>query len=363
MRKDHFTTRSRKFMKLNATAQNPLEWLALKSGLAPEPVAVGHFGYLVSKFLLEAIHKNVFENIGHESCSLQSIASACKLNETALQKLLGLLASMGLVDYKNNLFLLTKKAKQWLLKDSPSSMYWLLMFDQKVCFNWMDYVGEFLETGKGLQYHSTFTEEQWFYYQKAMHAIAQNAAREIVRKVPVMDNPTSMLDIGGSHGLYANAFCKMHPSLKATVLDLPEAIAQVQQMEHTLSNANQLEYIVGNILTDEIGVGTYDFILLASVAHHFTDAENRMVAQKVYAALKPGGLYTIMEVLSPKKIKKDADMLGTLGDIFFSLSSTSGTWSLPQIKSWMKDAGLTFTKKSSFMFIPGYMAITGKKDG
>ena len=348
-------------MKLTTTAQNPFEWLAINTGLAPEPIAVGHFGYLVSKFLLEAIDKNVFETIGKRKCTLQEIALACSLHEGSLNKLLGLLASMGLIDFKNNLFSLTKKSKKWLLKDSPSSMYWLLMFDQHVCFNWMNYVGEFLQTGKGLQYHSTFNEQQWFYYQKAMECVAKNAAREIVSKVPSLSTPAIMLDIGGSHGLYSAAFCKKYPRLQATVFDLPAAIDQTKKMEKDASTESSITYLPGDILTDNIGENKYDFILMASVAHHFTEEENIMVTNKVRAALKPGGYYTIMEVLSPKKIQRNGDMLSTIGDLFFALSSTSGTWNLRQIKNWMQHANLSIIKKSSFLFLPGYVAITAKK--
>ena len=52
-------------MKLAPVSQNPLEWLALKSGLVPTPLAYSHFGFMISKFLLEATDKGVFEAIGH----------------------------------------------------------------------------------------------------------------------------------------------------------------------------------------------------------------------------------------------------------------------------------------------------------
>ncbi|WP_207494183.1 methyltransferase [Aridibaculum aurantiacum] len=348
-------------MKLTTTAQNPLEWIAVKTGVAPEPVAVAHFGYLVSKFVLEAIDKGVFEAIGKRKVTANDIATACKLNTTAVEKLLRLFASMGLVITSPPHFALTAKAKKWLLKDSPSSLYWLLLFDQKVCFEWMNYASTFLETGKGLQYHDSFTTEQWFYYQKAMEAVAKNAAREITRRVPSFSAPTQMLDIGGSHGLYAAAFCKKYASLKATILDLPAAVEQAQHMDRDPQVSARLSYTAGNILHDEIGSNKYDFILLASVAHHFTEEENKLVAQKVQAALKPGGYFTIMEVVSPGQIKKNEDMLGAIGDIFFALSSTSGTWSKDDIQQWMKEAGLNVVKKSTFLFLPGYTAITGKK--
>jgi hypothetical protein len=188
-------------MKLSPIAQNPLEWIALKAGLVPVPMAYSHFGFMMSKFLLEAVDKGIFEAIGHKKVPLKQVAETCKLNERALQSLLGVLASMKLVNFKNGLFYLTRQSKKWMLKDSPDSLYWLMMFDNRVCLKWMDNVGEFLQTGKGLQYHDTFNEQEWFYYQKAMEAAATATSKEAVRKIPVPNGATRMLDIGGAHGL------------------------------------------------------------------------------------------------------------------------------------------------------------------
>ena len=90
-------------------------------------------------------------------------------------------------------------------------------------------------------------------------------------------------------------------------------------------------------------------------------SENNMVAQKAYEALKPRGVFTIMEVLKQDKIVYNGDMLSALGDLFFALSSTSGTWSLQQIKNWQTTAGFHFYKKHRMISIPGYVAVSGRK--
>src|SRR5687768_9051510 len=108
-------------MKLVPKAQNLLEWIGLKAGLVPTPVAYSHFGFLMSKVLLEATDKGVFEAIGHNRVSLQHIKEECRLNERALQSVLSMLASMGLIDHQNEKFSLTRQSKKWLLRDSPHS--------------------------------------------------------------------------------------------------------------------------------------------------------------------------------------------------------------------------------------------------
>ncbi len=349
-------------MKFSPIAQNPIEWFALKAGLVPVPLAYSHFGFLMSKFLLEATDKGIFEAIGHKKKSLKEVAETCNLNERALHSLLGVLASMKLVKIKNDQFYLTRQSKKWLLKDSPNSLYWLLMFDNRVCLKWMNYVGEFLQTGKGLQYHETLNEEEWFYYQKAMEAAATATSKEAVRKIPVPPAAKLMLDIGGSHGLYSVALCNKNPGLTSTIIDLPAAVEKAKPILEKFNMGNRVLHKAGNILHEDLGHEQYDIILMASVAHHFTDEENLIVAQKAYNALKPGGHYTIIEILRRDTIQYNGDMLSSIGDFFFALSSTSGAWSLQEIKQWQKQVGFSHYKKATFLSIPGYAAVTARKN-
>jgi SAM-dependent methyltransferase len=348
-------------MRFSPIAQNPLEWLALKAGIVPTPLAYSHFGFMLSKFLLEAVDKGIFEAIGYKKVSLSHICTTCELNEKAVRSILGVLATMGLIKENRGFFYLTQKSKKWILKESPDSLYWLMMFDNRVCIKWMDYVGTFLKTGKGLQYHETLTEDEWFYYQKAMEATAAATSREAVNKIPVPPGATRMLDIGGSHGLYSVALCKKHAGLTATIFDLKGAVDKAAPILAKYNMQNNVSHQIGNALTDDLGTEMYDVVVMASVAHHFTAEENVAVARKVYGALKSGGTFTILEVLRADTIQYNGDMLSATGDFFFALTSTSGTWSEQEIKEWQKQAGFVHYKKATFLTIPGYVAITGRK--
>ncbi len=348
-------------MKIAAVAQNPFEWLALKAGLVPEPLAWSHFGFLVSKFLLEAVDLGIFESIGKNKVSLQHITQTCKLNERATFSLLGVLASMSLVDVKNELFFLTPSSKKWILKDRPQSLYWLMIFDNRVCLKWLDHTRNFLQTGKGLQYHETLNNEEWVIYQKAMEAAAAVTSKEAANKIPITPGAQKMLDIGGSHGLYSVALCKKHKNLNAIILDLPMAVENAKDLLSFHNMSDRICHISGNILTDELGSQQYDTILMASVAHHFTFEENVMVAKKAFEALKPGGYFTIIEVTRPDGISLDNNMMAAVGDLFFALSSTSGLWSMNEIIQWQHQAGFVHANKRRFVTIPGYMAVTGRR--
>jgi SAM-dependent methyltransferase len=145
------------------------------------------------------------------------------------------------------------------------------------------------------------------------------------------------------------------------VLDLPEAIEKAAPILAKHKMGDRVTHLNGNILIDELGEAIYNVVLMANVAHHFTVEQNLAVAKKVFRALRPGGIFTIIEVLRSDKIKYDGDMLSAMGDFFFALSSTSGTWSAKEIQFWQKQAGFVHFKKATFLTIPGLAAITAVK--
>ncbi|WP_421800021.1 methyltransferase [Haliscomenobacter sp.] len=349
-------------MKIGAISQNPLEWIAIQAKLLPMPLLYGHFGFMMSKFLLEAVDVGIFETIGQDKKNIAEIAQACGgLNEKALKGTLGVLASMGQMDEQNGQFSLTSEAKKYLLKDSPDSVYWMMLFDNRVCMAWMSYFPEFLRTGKGLQYHDTFNSDEWYLYQNAMESAAIGLAKEAMKKLPIAAQATQLLDIGGSHGLYSVGMCKKAPNLHATILDLPAAVEKARPILAKYGMGERITYRPGNILTDDIGAAQYDYILMVNVAHHFTPEENLLVTQKAHAALKPGGTFTILEFMRQDTIKKNGDMLGALGDLFFLLSSTAGLWSQSEVEAWMQQAGFAGIRIIDFLILPGFKAISGKK--
>ena len=349
-------------MQIGAIAQNPLEWIAIQAKLLPMPLLYSHFGFMMSKFLLEAVDVGVFEAIGHDQKTLAEIAQTCGgLNEKALKGTLGVLASMGQIDQQNGQFSLTSEAKKYLLKDSPDSVFWMMLFDNRVCMDWMNYFPEFLRTGKGLQYHDTFNSEEWYLYQNAMESASSGVAKEAIKKLHIAAQATKMLDIGGSHGLYSVGVCKKAPKLQSTILDLPAAVEKARPILAKYGMGERISYWPGNILSDDIGVAQYDYILMANVAHHFTAEENQLIAQKAHAALKPGGTFTILEFMRQETIKKNGDMLGALGDLFFLLSSTTGLWSQTEIENWLAEPGFASTKTVDFFKLPGFKGISGKK--
>jgi 2-polyprenyl-3-methyl-5-hydroxy-6-metoxy-1,4-benzoquinol methylase len=346
-------------MKLNVSPDNFLEHVAKWSGLAPIPLADTNISFINARIIMEAVHLGVFEALKDGAKSIDRIAALTHLNVHALRSFLGALTSAGYLKYTDTTFDLTSLSRKWLLKDAKQSLYDQLIFSD-IMWDWMTQMRDFLKTGKGLQYHDTFTAEQWDSYQKGMFAIAKVNAQEVGRRTPVPPGATKMLDIGGSHGLFSAQICRRNPPLTSVILDLPPAIEKATSLLATLHMGETVQYKAGNALEEDLGIEAYDLVFISSLVHHFTREQNVALCKKIYDALKPGGYLVIQEFIRPET-PKSADQVGAVLDVFFALTSTSGTWSIKEISGWQKEAGFLLKKPVKFITIPGTAQVVAQK--
>ena len=219
---------------------------------------------------------------------------------------------------------------------------------------------DYVRTGKPLELHSVINKSEWAIYQQGMRDLSGNPSKELAGKIKLPANPSNMLDIGGSHGLYSIELCKKYPSLSSTILELQGAIESASAMAAETGLTDRVRYKAGNALIDDLGENVYDLVMINNVVHHFTEPENIRLAQKVAGALKPGGMYAVGEVVRSKSPGEGGYVASVIG-LYFSLTSESGTWSEEEISSWQQRAGLKPQKTISLMTIPGWKMVIATK--
>ncbi len=346
-------------MKLKPTAENPLEWMALKLNLAPIPLVDTQIAFNAARAIMAAAELGIYEAIGKDQKTADEVASACKTHLHATTQLLNCLVGLGYLQWRGGRYWLKKKFHKWLLKESEANLVAKLRF-QLIEWNWMASLEEYVRSGKTLQLHSSVNEKEWNLYQEGMRDLSISSAKDLAKKLPVPNQAADMLDIGGSHGLYSIELCKKYPQLKSTVLELPGAIESASAIAKRYDTTGRVTHKAGNALTDDLGDGQYDVIMINNVVHHFTVEQNKELAKKIARALKPGGIHIIGEFVRINKPGEGGAVAATSG-LYFSVISASGNWSAEEMQSWQLDAGLRPEKIVTTMTLPGWKMFVAKK--
>jgi 2-polyprenyl-3-methyl-5-hydroxy-6-metoxy-1,4-benzoquinol methylase len=338
-------------VRFGATPENPMERVLMRLNVAPRPLLETQMAYTLARVVMAATRLGVFEALADGPSTAASVAERCGADAAATEKLLFALAGAGYVRSDGGGYALTPMTRKWLLRKSPQSLAdkMLFQFDE---WDWMERSEEYVLTGRPIEIHDAMDADQWDVYQRGMRSLAGTFAAEAVRRLPVPRGATDLLDIGGSHGYYSVALCRRHDRLRAVVLDLPQAVEHAAPLLAAEGMGDRVVHRAGNALSDDLGAEAYDVVLTAQVVHHLRDAENRELATRVARALRPGGVYAILDEFRPRTAK-EAGQIGALLEFYFALTSQSGTWAPEEMAAWQQAAGLAPRRPVRFRTVPG----------
>jgi cyclopropane fatty-acyl-phospholipid synthase-like methyltransferase len=180
----------------------------------------------------------------------------------------------------------------------------------------------------------------------------------VASRVPVRKGATSLLDVAGSHGLFGAAICRRYPTMRATVLDLPQAVSHAR----ALASAERIDDVVtfreGDLFASDLG-SSHDVVLLFNILHHFTEDRILSILDRVRAAMRGGGTVAAWEIEAPKRGSR-----ATAGDgvaLFFRLTSTAGAYHGDQYAEWMRRSGFDRVAVVRPAMSPGNVLVTARR--
>jgi SAM-dependent methyltransferase len=286
-------------------------------------------GFLRAHTLMTATRLGVFDAIGDGLLGHDEVARRCGTDSRATDGLLRALASTGFLTIENERYRLNENSRG--LVSGPGSVRDKVTF-MELEQEWWNRCDDYVRSGVPLDIHGTLDAARWGLYQRGMRAGKETAAAEVAALLNLADDARVGLDIGGGHGAYAVALCRRYPSLRATIVDLPQAIEQAAPLLAAEGLGDRVQHRAGDARVAELGEP--DVVVMASLVHHFDAASNRALVRRIATALRPRGKLAIVEVL------RDSGPAGGLLDLYFAMTSESGTWTMDEISSWYADAGL-----------------------
>lgn len=278
-----------------------VERALFRLGLAPRPL-VDIAAAASFRVLRAALRSDLFERLARSPMTLEELASVIGAQPEVLADLLGLLEAAGHVRRRGDVYSNSPATARWLVRGANGSIAHFVDIWGDVVFDEWDPLERSLRTTRPVVHmHDWLTERRlWPKFNAAMAEFARGAADPVARAVRLRDDARSLIDLGGSHGLYAIAFCRRHPALRATVFDLPTALDMAVENAFAAGLGGRVTVRRGDMMVDDLGAD-HDVALLFQLIHYFDDAALIALLRRVRGALRPGGEVVILDqfTLSP----------------------------------------------------------------
>jgi SAM-dependent methyltransferase len=338
-------------MKIGPVPENLIECLLWAAGVMPTPLIDTFQAIVRARAIMAGSKLGVFDALAAGPATANEVAQRIGADPRATGKLLSALTGAGYLRWKNDRFSLARVARKWLLSNCPCSLH-DNMLHRYLEWEITGHFEDFVRTGKSVDIHQDFPAEKWSTYLNGMRSLAGLSAGEVVRRLPVPNGARTMLDVGGAHGYYSVALCRRYPDLSATIIDLPDAVQAAAPILAKENMGQRVVHRADNVLTTDLGTDQWDLVFASQLLHHFDAESNRQLLQRVARSLRPRGIIAILEVIRPRS-PRAAGQTGALLDLFFAVTSLSGTWSLAELAGWQQGAGLMPLKPIRLRTIPG----------
>jgi 2-polyprenyl-3-methyl-5-hydroxy-6-metoxy-1,4-benzoquinol methylase len=337
-------------MRIKPAADDLLERVALAMNLAPMPAGFAVYGMTMGRIVGTAQRVGVFGSLLSGPATAGRLAEELGLQLTGTRLLCENLAALELLDQDGHTFSVAKRARKWLDPESPTYVGTFVEHTASY-WEWYGDLERIVREGGSFEIHRepAEDEEYWRVYITGQYEIARLSAVEVAKAIRLGPQPSELLDVAGAHGWFSAELCRRHPTLTATVVDLPGSARVGSEIIARAGMSDRVRHREGDMFTAELG-GPYDGALLFDIIHHLSGEHVVQLLGRVREALKPGGTVAILDMFrsDARRQRASAASLGLL----FHLTSAADLHSPAELGQYMREAGFHEPRRTKIRRIP-----------
>jgi (2Fe-2S) ferredoxin/predicted O-methyltransferase YrrM len=310
-----------------------------KAGILPDEWNEMIRAFMPSRAVLTALELDLFTAVGH-GASAEQVTQKIHADLRATEMLLNVLASLKLLDKREDAFFNTPASARFFTEDSPDNARNALLHTAHLWHRWST-LTDCVRAGTSVAARGR--DDDWVAaFIAAMDRNAKERAGAVVKAVGT-SGIKRMLDLGGGSAALSIAFARATPDLTSEILDLADVVPLAQDYIRKAGLADRVTTREGDMLRDPFGQN-YDLILVSAICHMFAPEENRRLFQRAYGALASEGRLVVQDFIleSGKTVPRAAAL--------FSLNMLVGTragssYSEPEYEIWLREAGFSDVRR------------------
>jgi predicted O-methyltransferase YrrM len=299
--------------------------------------------YAADMLLTAIVHLDLFSWLAENPATREDICRALATTGRPTDVMLTLVAAMGLVEKRQQVFHLTSKAKEHLVKTSPWFLgpYYESLKNRPVALDLL----KVLRTGKPANWGSQKDEKDWHkameteafatQFTGAMDCRGVYLAQAVAKSID-LSGRRRVLDIAGGSGIYACSLVTHHPRLSATVFEKQPVDGIAARAIANRGCSERVNVVAGDMLVDRLPADA-DVHLWSNVLHDWDEPIVRQLIRKSFDALPPDGLIVIHDAFL--NAAKNGPLHVAEYSVLLMHSSEGRCYSTREMEQYLTDAG------------------------
>lgn len=311
--------------------------------LSPERIQRFAFGFAPPLILEAALEHGVFDALTAGPKTLEALVGETGASRRGLRALLDGLAGLEFLRREGEAYALTDESEKFLVSDSPAFQGGMFRhISRQLLPHWMQ-LSESVRTGRpgtsvnresqGGEFFRQFVEDLFPGGYPAAKRLAEELHIETTADQP------QVLDLAAGSGVWSIAFAERSSKVRVTAVDWAEVIPVTRRVTERRGVAGQYHFVEGDLLEADFS-GGHRAAVLGHILHSEGEGRSRKLLAKVFAALAPGGVIAIPEMVP------DDDRTGPAHALIFALNMLVHTdegdaYTFAEIGGWLREAGFT----------------------
>jgi precorrin-6B methylase 2 len=294
-------------------------------------------GFETACVLGAAAELDVFTILSREAMSAEGLTRLLSYDRRATTVLLDAVAALRLLDKQGDRYAVPDQVRPWLVDGSPQSVLPMIRHRMNVLRGWSQ-LAWVAKAGIPCPRPASIrgAEADRAAFIAAMHSVSGPMADELVARLGP-PRFRHLLDVGGASGTWTLAFLRAVGDSRATIFDLPGAIAQARERIAGSEFADRVALVAGDFYRDDLPAGA-DLAWLSAIVHQHSRRHNRDLFAKVLAALEPGGQIAIRDVVM--EASRTRPVAGALFAVNMLVNTDSGgTYTFDELAEDLRAAG------------------------
>ena len=329
----------------------------------PESLRKLALGYMPSAALLAAAELDIFAALGREPASAPQLATRLRTDPRATEILADALASLGLLEKREDLYFPAPGTLGALTADAAASILPFARHHANTLRAWAR-LADVVESGRPIALEPGIrgAEADHVAYIETMAANARQAP-EVIAALGGLEFD-HLLDVGCGPATWAIALLRAVPGARATLFDLPEVLPISSRHVEAAGLGDRVTFVSGDYRTDETLPAGVDLVWISAVAHMNSRQQNRELFAKAHAAMRPGGHLMIRDIVMDETHTEP--VFGAMfAVLMLARTESGGTYSYDEFKEDLDAAGFDAPElfRSKFDMDTIIRARRAEKDG